>query len=142
MIMFRSVLVSCALLSWVLTACSGPTPTATPAVARTADPAAVVQAFWDALNAEDLQSALDLVSADFKCRGSCYFGGKESLRNYLQGNLGTGLTHAISDLRVEGETVTYSWTQLRNGLLTEGGQGEESMQVKDGLIVLWENLHP
>jgi hypothetical protein len=51
----------------------------------------------------------------------------------------SGATTKISNLQVEGDTVSYSWEMFRNGVLQVAG--EESMQVQDGKIIHWENLH-
>jgi curli biogenesis system outer membrane secretion channel CsgG len=121
------------------TAAPPPAPTATPEPA-VADPTEVVQSFWNAMEAGDLDAAMALVASDAKCRGSCYFGGEQSFRSYLQGIVNSGATTNISDLQVEGDKVSYFWELLRNGNLQE--TGNESMQVQNGKIVLWENVHP
>jgi hypothetical protein len=131
------------LVAIVSAACAGPEQeaTATP-VPIQADPAGVVEDFWNAFAAKDLDLAMSFVAEDFKCRGSCYFGGKDSLRLFLQGYLDGGFETMISDLQVEGDMVSYKVEVHRNGLLTSQGFSDESMQVRDGLIVFWENLRP
>jgi hypothetical protein len=70
----------------VLTACGSSAPLATsiPTVMSTptTDPqqaARIVQAFWDALAAGDLETAMAYVGEDVTCAGFCYFKGKETL---------------------------------------------------------------
>lgn len=139
-----SLMIASIILALVLSACgSSPPVAAKPAPEQSAAfpaPDQVVQAFWDAMLARDLEAALALVAEDVKCRGSCYFTGKTQLRAYLQGYLDAGFETKIRDLQTEGSQVTYSWELHRNGLLTSQGLGQESMQVEGGLIVFWENL--
>ena len=136
------------IISQVLIACAGnamfaaPTPTIQPT--PTNDPlsaAKVVQAFWDALEANDIEAAMTYVSDDITCAGQCYFKGKLVFRTYVQGYLDAGYLTKISDLKVVGSTVTYSWESYRNGLFVRRGEADEVMQVEDGKIVYWENYH-
>ena len=131
------------IISFMVTACGNAVLEATPTpVADIADPADVVISFWDAYAAKDLDLALSFVADDFKCRGSCYFGGKASLRLFLQGYLDGGFETMISEIAVDGDMVSYKVEVHRNGLLTSQGFSDESMQVRDGLIFFWENLRP
>jgi hypothetical protein len=132
----------------ILSACAGGmfSPPATPTVmpTPTTDPlqaAKVVQAFWDALGAGDLETAMVYVAEDVKCAGFCYFKGKVAFQSYLQGYLDAGFTTKISDVRNVGSIVTYSWEAYRNGNFVRGGDSDEVMQVEDGKIVYWENQH-
>jgi limonene-1,2-epoxide hydrolase len=136
------------MISQVLIACAGssifaaPTPTVQPT--PTNDPlyaAKVVQAFWDALEANDIETAMAYVSDDIVCAGQCYFKGKQVFRSYVQGYLAGGYLTKISDLKAVGSTVTYSWEVYRNGLFVRRGEEDEVMQVEDGKIVYWENYH-
>jgi ketosteroid isomerase-like protein len=105
-----------------------------------ADPADVVKAFWAAMKAGDVDTAMAFVADDAKCKGSCYFTGKQSFQAYLQGYVNAGTMTEIGDLTVEGDTVRYPFKEYRNGLLTNDSV-PESMQIKDGKIIFWENLH-
>lgn len=116
---------------------SAPAPTATP---EPADPAEIVQGFWAAMKAEDVEAAMAFLAEDAKCRGVCYFAGKDPFNAYLQGIIKAGLTTEISDIAVEGDTVTYLYKVFRNGFVVEEGAERESMQVLDGKIILWNNL--
>jgi limonene-1,2-epoxide hydrolase len=114
------------------------------AVTPTTDPlqsAKIVQAFWDALETGDLETAMAYVGDEVTCAGFCYFKGKETFRSYLQGYLEAGHLTKISDVKSVGSIVTYSWQVYRNGNFVRGGEGDEIMQVEDGKIVYWENQH-
>ena len=148
----RLLFILIVLLVLAMTACSAATPTsvptAVPTIAPTSvptstpapDPAAVVQSFWDAMGAGDLDGAMLLVAEDVKCRGTCYLSGTESFRSLLQGYINAGLTTEISDLKVEGDTVSYFYKVLRNNVVVEESAEVETMQVLDGKILLWNNL--
>jgi ketosteroid isomerase-like protein len=47
---------------------------------KPSDPSAIAQNFYQALNAGDLEAAMTLVADDVKCRGECYFTGKDLFR--------------------------------------------------------------
>lgn len=119
-----------------------PTPTVAPT--PTNDPlqsAKIVQAFWDALEGGDLETALVYLDEDAVCAGNCYFKGKATFQTYLQGYLAGGFTTKISDVKNVGSIVTYSWAVYRNGIFVQSGDGDEIMHVEDGKIVYWENQH-
>jgi hypothetical protein len=121
---------------------AGSTPTAMPT--PTTDPlqsAKVVQAFWDALEAGDVETALVYLDEDAVCAGNCYFKGKATFQTYLQGYLAGGFITKISDVKNVGSIVTYSWAVYRNGIFVQSGDGDEIMHVEDGKIVYWENQH-
>jgi limonene-1,2-epoxide hydrolase len=132
----------------MLAACSSAsffsTPSPVPQPTATSDPrssARVVQAFWDALGAGDLDTAMVYVADDITCAGYCHFTGKVTFRSYLQGYLDGGFVTRISDLKNVGNMVTYSWEVHRNGLFLRRGEDDEIMEVEDGKIVYWENYH-
>jgi hypothetical protein len=137
------VLIVLSLCLVLLVACVPATPvpvateTATPLPA--ADPAAVVQDFWDKFNAGDLEGAMALTSADVKCRGRCYFGGQDAFRGVLQGYIDGGIETFVSEIQVDGDRVSYKVEIHRNGQLIATGFADEAMIVQNGLIVLWEN---
>ena len=118
------------------------TPTAMPT--PTLDPlqsAKIVQAFWDALEAGDLDTAMAYIDEKASCSGYCYFKGKTAFRSYLQGYLEAGHSTRISDVKNVGSIVTYSWEVYRNGNFVQRGEGDEVMHVENGKIVSWENQH-
>jgi ketosteroid isomerase-like protein len=109
-----------------------------PGVAVTAsDPAAIAQSFYQAINEGDIDAAMQLVAEDVKCRGACYLSGKQSFQSYIQGSINMGGRVELSDLQVNGESVTYIWTAYN----TDGVQvalGEETLQIQSGKIILLE----
>ena len=121
-------------------AASAPTVVPTP----TTDPlqsAKVVEAFWDALQDNDLELAMTYVHDDMVCSGFCYLKGKERFRTYLQGYLAGGYSTKISNIRNVGGIVTYSWAVYRSGNFVRGGDNDEVMHIEDGKIIYWENQH-
>jgi ketosteroid isomerase-like protein len=150
------VLVLFFILAQVLTACTGtaaepmtaptqpPAPTSAPLATATAepvDPAKVVQAFWDAMEAGDVDTAMTFVAEDAQCKGSCYFKGKDSFRAYLQGIINSGSTNQITIVNVDGDIVTYTYKVFRNGIVVEDNAEGESMTLQDGQIIFWNNMH-
>ena len=101
----------------------------------TTEPAEVVQGFWAAMVAKDVDAAMALIADNALCRGSCYFSGKATFLPVLQGTINSG-TFKITNLQVEGEKVTYTLEYYRDGALQSSGS--ELMQVQDGKIILWE----
>jgi len=95
----------------------------------------IVQRFWDAVNSQDFETAMSLVTDNIKCRGTLYMTGKDSFQTYIESTYkGTGRTYEISNLVVSGDTVTYDWRAYRDGAFQAGGTGE-AMIVSDGKIV-------
>jgi ketosteroid isomerase-like protein len=95
------------------------------------DPAAVVQGFWTAMKAGDVEAVMTFVADDAKCKGSCYFTGKQSFQAYLQGYINSGTVMELEELTVEGDIVPYSYKEYRDGFLTNDSTNvPESMQIK------------
>jgi len=138
------------ILTQILAACTGNLTAATPVpippvqLTPTNDPfssAKVVQAFWDALEAGDLETAMVYVGDDITCAGACHFSGRLTFQSYLQGYLNGGFVTKISDLKSVGSIVTFSWEVHRNGQFLRRGEDDEMMEVENGKIVYWENYH-
>lgn len=136
------------IVTYVLTSCAGgplfAAPTSTPQPTPTNDPlsaARVVQAFWDALEAGDLETAMVYVDDKITCSGFCHFTGKLTFQTYLQGYLDAGYVTRIGDVKNVGSIVTYSWEVYRNGHFLRRGEDDEVMEVENGKIVYWENYH-
>ena len=55
--------------------------------------------------------------------------------------INSGSITEISIVKVEGDTVTYNYKVYSNGIEIEENIEGESMQVQDGKIIHWENLH-
>ena len=126
--------------STLLPATSIPTMTVTP----TADPsesAKIVQAFWEALEAGDVDTAMTYVDEQAVCAGGCYFTGKAMFRAVFQSYHNGGFVTKISDLKNVGSIVTYSWEVYRDGKFIQAGKGDEMMQVENGKIILWQSQH-
>ena len=109
----------------------------TAAKAEPADPAAVAQEFWGTVNAGDLEAAMALVSDDFKAHVDEDTSDKEAMRASTQSFIDEGLRTEISNLKVEGDTVTYDWVNYRKDGSVEWS-GVDTLHIKDGLIVLME----
>ena len=141
------------LLVGLISGCAAPVPTVAPTTAppailpsptlasptvAVADPAAVVQGFWDALKAKDLDTAMTFVADDVQLRGHGYLNDKKALQSFLQGRLDTGKVLEIHDLQVEGDTVNYlvDW-YTKEGYL-EHRDAKEMMRLQNGKIVYWE----
>ncbi|HUE99854.1 MAG TPA: nuclear transport factor 2 family protein [Anaerolineales bacterium] len=137
-IVLAQVLAGCAnsLSAAAGTPTAAPTPTSDPLLS-----AKIVQAFWDALEAGDLEKAMTYVGDDIECRVYCHLTGKATFQTYMQGYLNAGYLTRISDVKVVGSIVTYSWEVYRNGNFLRRGEDDEMMQVDDGKIVYWENYH-
>ena len=132
------------MLATILVACSAtvPAPTAIPASATipasnsTADdPAAIVQGFWDAINAKNFDAAMAFVADDVKITGNPFNG---SDRTQFAAFMSSGVyTFAISDLMVgSGGTVTFN-LKIYNSLGNMFSSGSSKFQVNnEGKIFL------
>jgi len=113
------------------------TPTVTPAPTSAVGPAEIVQAFWSALNNQDVDTALSLASDDIQVVGpKMQFTGKPALQVNIKHYFLPGTKYVISDVVVVDDTVTYNWQVFVNDVLQTSGTGE-SMIVKDGKIIKW-----
>jgi hypothetical protein len=118
----------------VLTACGTTAPTITP---EPVDPAAIAQEFYQALNDGDLEAAMALVADDIRQQGDLPITDKESFRSLLQTMIDSGERTEISNLKVEGDQATYDWELYsKDGVLVV--RGVETLQLQDGLIILFE----
>jgi len=97
------------------------------------EPVAVVEAFFEALNEGDLDTAMSFVADDARFIIVAAYVGKADIRDFYQESLDLGFQAELSDLRAEGANV--SWAQRT----TIGGgtfEGQLEADVQDGLIVL------
>lgn len=78
-----------------------------------------------------------LVAEDIKCRGAVYLTGKQSYRSLVQADINDGGRGEISNLKVEGDTVSYNWEAYSEAGFFQA-RGTETLQIKDGLIVYCE----
>lgn len=97
----------------------------------------VVQEYYEALNAGDIETAMALVSEDVKCRGACYLNGKTSFRSFMQGSINMGGRVELRDLQVDGDKVSYNWTAYNTDDVPVA-LGTETLQIENGLIILME----
>lgn len=102
-----------------------------------ADPAKVVQGFWDAVNNEDIDTAMSLVDDNIECFGTFQASGKVLFQMYIESSYkspSNKYKYVISNIVVSDDTVTYDWQSYQGDALQGGGTGE-SMIIKDGKIV-------
>ena len=99
------------------------------------DPSAVAQGFWDAVNNQDIETAMSLVDDNIVCLGTFQANGKYLFRIFIESSYkDPGDKYVISNIVVSGDTVTYDWQGYDADLLQGSGTGE-SMIIKDGKIV-------
>jgi len=144
----RYLFVLFVILAQALAACGSPA-TATevpsqPTLAPTAipesvgpDPIIVIQDFYAALNANDVDTAMALVAEDAHWRGIPTLTGKDRVRDYLQGGIDAGYTTEISDLRATKGRVTFTSEAFKDGVVQVSG--EETYTVENGLITAFES---
>jgi len=140
------------IITLLLTACGGTAPTPTPIPAPTQTPAptatpapsaipvpttpeAVVQAYYDALTAEQLDTALAFVADDaifFNPIG--LFSGAAEIREHLQNEVIGSLTFDLSNLQADGGKVTYAYEVIQNGSTVDVGTDGLTV-VQNGKIV-------
>lgn len=134
----------------LLAAC---TPAATPTAAPTAAPSAtaapdaeeIVLAYYDAVNAADLDGAMAFIAADaIFVNPIGVFRGTDAVRESLQIVIDEGITFELSNLRETDGRVVYDYTVVIGGEAVETGTDGLTV-VEDGLVVLdtterWEWL--
>ena len=104
-----------------------------------AEPAEVVQGFWEAMDARDLDGAMLFIAEDVQCRGGCYLNGKKAVESLIQGifKLVLVVKIEIHDLKIEGDTVTYVVDYYsREDVIKSSTIGV--MRVQNGKIIYWE----
>ena len=118
-----------------------PAPTAVPTSVTVTDPAAIVQGFWDAINARDMNAAKAFLADDVQCTGDCSYSGKDLFYINIVALVAHGEKIEIKDLKIiSDDTVTFTVERFDvNGILsTNIGPGTTKAQVKDGKIILME----
>ncbi len=96
------------------------------------EPAPVIEAFEEALNDGDLDAAMSFVADDARFIINSLYAGKAEIRKLYQGPLDLGYHSELSDLRADGDKVSWA------GRVTiGGGVSEDSYEavVQEGLIV-------
>ena len=136
------------LFASILAACSAPAPapTAIPAAISTSTPvpaptlatdgsAAITNGFWDAVLANDIDTAMAFVADDVQTSGGpTTFSDKVKFSAFMSTKSKSGFTYEISDLRIVSEdTVTYDMKVYEKGTLITSGL--TTLQIADGKIV-------
>jgi hypothetical protein len=117
-----------------LSACANVSVATTPEVAG---PDEIVQSFYQAMNDGDLESAMTFIANDIECRGHCYLTGNDSFQTFIQGNIDHNDQFEISELRVNGDQVTFNYIIHRGDSVFARGV-DSVMQVQDGQIIYFE----
>jgi hypothetical protein len=137
------------MLASILAACSAPAPApiAIPASATitasnsTADgPAAIVQGFWDAIAAKNIDAAMAFVAGDVKFSGDPVNGmDRAQFAAFMSSGV---VTFVISDLKAgSGDTVTFNYKAL-NSIGYTRDSGTAQFQVNnEGKITLIKFPH-
>ncbi len=73
------------------------------------EPVSVIEAFYEALNDGDLDTAISFVADDARFIIDILYVGKAEIRDFYREDLDVGSYYELSDLRADGETV--SWTE-------------------------------
>jgi hypothetical protein len=112
--------------------------------AQETDPVSVVNAWHDALNGYDVDTALSYLADSAVVTivpplagGSGVYSGREEIRGLYEGFVAANFSCALSDCQVEGETVTCIDTYTDDGLKAMGVdfiQGEWVAVVREGKI--------
>jgi hypothetical protein len=116
-----------------------PTSTPVPAPTSSQDPAVILQGFWDAIDAKNVDAAMSFVADDIVTRGGpAFFTSKAKFSAFMLSEQEKGNTFEISELKIVSEdTVTYTMKVSHNGVMFIGSSGLK-FQVKDSMIVLME----
>jgi len=122
---FRTIVLMSMLVALLASACASTQPIT--------EPVAVIEAFYEALNEGDLDTAMSFVADDATFIRSAAYIGKADISDFYQESLDLGFQAELSDLRADGDKV--SWMEK---LTIGGGRFEVQLEaiVRDGLIVL------
>lgn len=96
------------------------------------EPVAVIEAFFEALNDGDLDAAMSFVADDARFIIDTLHVGKAEIRDFHQESLDLGYHSELSDLRADGDRVSFA-----QKLTIGAGTYENSYEavVQEGLIV-------
>jgi ketosteroid isomerase-like protein len=119
----------------ILTACGAPAP-------AVADPVAIAQGFWDAVNAKNIDAAMAFVADDIVTNGfDAHYTNKADFSAFLLREAKNGDTYEVTDLKLDSEdTVTFTIKINLKGGDIEVQNGPAKLQVKDGKIIYIELL--
>jgi len=125
------------LLAMAMAACdAGATPTASQS-----DPAAVITAINEKMNAGDVDGVMALIADNAVFynapgqAGGAKLDTRDEIRAWIQRQVDTKTIGEQSDIQVNGDTVTWHVKVTRNGAVLVEGQDEA--KVKDGKLVEW-----
>lgn len=132
------MVVIASLVAVAVAACGGGS-TSTAGRPASSDPAAVITVIQAKQNAGDVDGVMALVSDNavfYNAPGQA--GGpkldtRAGIRAWVQRQVDTRTTAETSDIKVSGDTVTFSVKATRSGSVIH--QGQEKATVKDGKIV-------
>jgi hypothetical protein len=121
----------------------GPTaipPTQAPTNAPATDPASVVKAVHDAMNVQNLDAAMAFIADDAVFKHAPPSGatltGKAAIRVWVKRQVDTKTLAEIGDVKVNGDTVTFTAKVTRGGAPLASAHGE--ITVKNSKIILWD----
>ena len=130
----RIILVTGMMLTLLASACASSQPIT--------EPVAVVEAFYEALNDGDIDTAMGFVDDDvsFSFRGGgldkTNETGKSQFQEHFQQVLDRNTQHELSDLILEGDTVTWV---LRATSTLGPNSGPEEAVIQEGRIVSFQS---
>ena len=96
------------------------------------EPVSVIEAFYEALNDGDLDAAMSFVGDDAKFIIDTLYTGKTEIRDRLQEELDLGRHSELTDLREDGDKVSFVDKQTLGGATYEA---QVEAVVQEGLIV-------
>jgi len=123
-----SLLVCWVLVLVLLTACGGP---------QKQDPVSVIQAFYDAANAEDIDAFMALVAddAEIEWGREGLVAGKENIRNRAEVLfLDFDFTFVLSDFQVDGNRVTFNHKMILDNTQAVVEECADEVIVEKGKI--------
>lgn len=127
--MKKIVVVLGVILVLLLAGCSGGT------AQQEADPVAVVQGFYDAIEAKQLDAAMEYVADDaLFINPTGTYTGKEEVRGNISSLIDANLHFDLRDLVNEDGRVTYGYTTIIDGEAVEEGTNGYTV-VQDGKVV-------
>ncbi len=120
----RAVILMTMLVTLLASACATTQPIT--------EPVAVVEAFYEALSDGDLDAALSFVADDARFLHDTLYVGKAQVRDFYETGLASRLLFELSDLRADGEKV--SWTETATSSVGAHDSPFEAV-VQEGMIV-------
>jgi hypothetical protein len=106
-----------------------------PAATPTPDPISILQGYYDAVNAKDIDKAMSFIAEDAVFTGElgATFSGHPEIRATLQSAIDAGVTFEVSDVRATNGRLVYEYLAHVPNVLSPSGTGLAI--VKDGKII-------